>query len=314
MKRLIISLLALALLLSLAVPSLAASPVKDYATANDGDLLYTVNFNGDEALTPGYAAKSSVFDITPSADGTTLEITGNAFNADGSKKSAGTIWGGKITGLTADSTTKYTMTYQIWMDETDGGACLNGGKDCFVGVGGMWESTGNKWYTFTSNYFTATAENRAFSMRRNSGTLKNGDVPYAGVFADSLTPVKDADGFYTMRLTFDGTTATYTAYILTSGTGANDADWTKIIDAPYTVAEGDNVAFAMYTQFTTTHAKIKNVKYFKGLVTGVAGSTTPSNPVTPPPADTADTFSALPVALLVLSGTAVAVIIKKKEN
>ena len=38
-----------------------------------------------------------------------------------------------------------------------------------------------------------------------------------------------------------------------------------------------------------------------------AGST-PSNP------ETADTFSALPVALLVLSGAAVAVIIKKKEN
>ena len=47
-----ISLRALAVLFSLAVPAMAASPVKDYATANDGDLLYTVNFNGDEGYTP----------------------------------------------------------------------------------------------------------------------------------------------------------------------------------------------------------------------------------------------------------------------
>ncbi|MBE6975977.1 MAG: hypothetical protein E7439_02120 [Ruminococcaceae bacterium] len=312
MKKLIIALMALAVLFSLAVPAMAASPVKDYASAKDGDLLYTVNFNGDEALTPGYAAKSSVFDITPSADGTTLEVKGNVFNEDGSKKSAGTIWGGTIAGLTADANTKYTMTYQIWMDNDDGGASQHGGVDCFVGVGGMYEGGAKKWMTFTSNYFTATPENRHFSMRRNSGTLKNGDVPYAGVFDAALSPVKDADGFYTMRLTFDGTTATYTAYILTKGTGANESDWTKVIDAPYNIEDNSSMAFAVYTQYTTTHAKIKNVNYYKGLVTGVTASA-PSNPEQPDP--TADTFSALPVALLVLSGAAVAMMVaKKKEN
>ena len=40
----------------------------------------------------------------------------------------------------------------------------------------------------------------------------------------------------------------------------------------------------------------------------------PTDAPVAPPAPTADTFSALPVALLVLSGAAVAVIIKKKEN
>ena len=311
MKKLIIALLALAVLFSLAAPAMAASPVKDYASAKDGDLLYTVNFNGDEALTPGYAAKSSVFDITPSADGTTLEVKGNIFNDDGTRKSAGTIWGGKIAGLTANATTKYTMTYQIWMDNDDGGLNEHGGVDCFVGVGGMWESTANKWYTFTSNYFTATATNRAYSMRRNSGTLKNGEEPYAGVFAENLTPVKDADGFYTMRLTFDGPTATYTAYILTSGTGAKDSDWTKVIDAPYTVAEGDNVAFAMYTQFTTTHAKIKNVNYYKGLVTGVNA---PVDETPDEPSKTADTFTGMIVALFVLSAGAVVTLTTSRKR
>jgi VIT1/CCC1 family predicted Fe2+/Mn2+ transporter len=114
-------------------------------------------------------------------------------------------------------------------------------------------------------------------------------------------------------MTFDGTTGTVTAYILTKGTGANDSDWTKLIDAAYNVEANSSMAFAAYAQSASTHAKIKNVKYFKGLVTGVAASSTPETPVTPP-APTGDVFSALPVALLVLSGAAIAVVLKKKEN
>lgn len=322
MKKLMISLLALVMLLSLTAPAFA-----DYASAQDGDLLYTVNFNGDENFAPANVTGFKYFDINISADGSSIEFKGKSkenggfyeVNDDangkyvaGDGKDQGSIWGGKITSLPADTTTKYTVSYQIWMDETDGGAYKYGGKNCYIGIGGMWESTGNKWYTFTSNYFTATAENRAFSMRRNSGTQKDADGnAIAGVLDAAMTPVKDNEGYVTVNLTFDGTTATYTAYILTSGTGANASDWTKVAEAPYTAAEGDYVAFAAYAQKASTHAKIKNVKVYKGLVTGAASST-PSTPVTPPP--TGDVFTALPVALLVLSGAAIAVVLKKKEN
>lgn len=306
MKRLIISLLALAVLFSLAVPSLAASPVKDYATANDGDLLYTVNFNGDEAFTPGKIVNGGIFNFTPVENGTGIEIKGAGFKEDGTTKDQGTIWGGKIPSLAANATTVYTMTFKIWMNNTDGGLNTYGGKDCFAGVGGMWESTANKWYSFTSNYFTATPENRAYSMRKNSGTQKIGDEACAGVFAEDLSYAEDANGFVTMRLTFDGPSATYTAYIQ-----AKDGSWTKIIDAPYTVADGDCVAFCIYSQRSVTHAIVKDVNIYKGA----PAASTPSTPSTPSgPSETADTFSALPVALLVLSGAAVAVIIKKKEN
>ena len=134
--------------------------------------------------------------------------------------------------------------------------------------------------------------------------------------AMAASPVKDNEGFYTVRMTFDGATATATAYILTKGTGANESDWTKLIDAAYNVEANSSMAFAAYAQSASTHAKIKNVKYFKGLVTGVAAPSTPDTPTTPDTPsnpETADTFSALPVALLVLSGAAVAVILKKKE-
>jgi hypothetical protein len=321
MKKLIVSLLALAVLFTLAVPAMAASPVKDYASAKDGDLLYTVNFNGDEAFTPKTVTGFKYFDITPSTDGSAIEFKGNSFyDVDGSNyvagdgKNQGSIWGAAITGLTADATTKYTMTYQIWMNETDGGANTYGGKNCYIGIGGMYEGTAKKWISFTSNYFTATAENRAFSLRRNSGVLEKGtENEKSGVFDAALTPVKDAEGYVTVRMTFDGTTGTVTAYILTKGTGANDSDWTKLIDAAYNVEANSSMAFAAYAQSASTHAKIKNVKYFKGLVTGVAASSTPETPVTPP-APTGDVFSALPVALLVLSGAAIAVVLKKKEN
>ena len=80
-------------------------------------------------------------------------------------------------------------------------------------------------------------------------------------------------------------------------------------------------------EFNVDVSAYKTIK----LVTHVNGTKTESNggtncvwgeaslynlatDVVAPPAPTADTFSALPVALLVLSGAAVAVIIKKKEN
>ena len=322
MKKLIVSLLALAVLFTLAVPAMAANPVKDYASAADGDLLYTLNFNGDEAFTPATVTGFKYFDITPSTDGSAIEFKGNGFyDVDGSNyvagdgKIQGSIWGGKITGLEADATTKYTMTYQIWIDETNGGANTYGGKNCYIGIGGMHEGTSKKWINFTSNYFTATAENRAFSLRRNSGVLEKGtETEKSGVFDAALAPVKDNEGYYTVRMTFDGPSATATVYILTSGTGANDADWTKVVDGAYNIEDNSAMAFAAYAQVASTHAKIKNVKYFKGLVTGVAASSTPSTPSTPSNPETGDIFSALPVALLVLSGAAIAVVLKKKEN
>ena len=317
MKKFILALMALAMLLAMAVPAFA-----DYASAQDGDLLYTVNFNGSDDFAPSIVGGFKYWDININSDGSLIEFKGksredggfyevndeaNGKYVIGDGKDQGSIWAGKITSLPADATTKYTMTYQIWMNDTDGGAFTYGGKNCYIGIGGMWESAGNKWYSFTSNYFTATPENRAYSMRRNSGTQKDADGnAIAGVFDAAMVPVKDNDGFMTVKLTFDGTTATFTSYILTSGTGANASDWTKIADAPYTVSTGDYMAFAVYGQKTSTHAKIKNVNIYKGLVTGAESA--PSNP------ETGDTFTALPVALLVMSGAALAFVLKKKEN
>ena len=305
MKKLIIALLALAVLFSLAAPAMAASPAKDYASAKDGDLLYTVNFNGDEAFTPGNIVNGSIFNFTPTADGTGVEIKGASFKDDGTTKDQGTIWGGKIPSLAADATTVYTMTFQIWMDATDGGLNTYGGKDCFAGVGGMWESTANKWYSFTSNYFTATAENRAYSMRKNSGTQKDADGnAIAGVFAEDLKYAKDADGFVTMRLTFDGPSATYTAYIQ-----AENGSWTKIISSPYTVATGDCVAFCIYSQRSVTHAIVKNVNIYKGEPKSAA-----STPDVDEPSKTADTFTGMIVALFVLSAGAVVTLTTSRKR
>jgi len=338
MKKLIITLLALAVLLTLAVPALAASPVKDYASAKDGDLLYTVNFKGDEAFTGAVVAGFKYHDITPSTNGSELEVKGNTWHPyeegkweGGEAMNTGNIWAGKIASLPADATTKYTMTFQIWINETMGGLNTHGGADCYAGIGGMWEGTNNKWYTFTSNYFSALTDHQKFSMRRNSSTLKDAnDNAYAGVFDANLTPVKTNDGYYTMRLTFDGTTATYTAYILTAGTGAKDTDWTKLIDAPYTITAGDCMAFAIYCQSSALHCKVKDVNIFKGLVTGVADTssddtTTGTEATTEATtggssssddenAKTADSFAGIVIAMALLSAGAVVALTTNRKK
>ena len=327
MKKLIITLLALAVLFSLAVPAMAASPVKDYASAKDGDLLYTVNFSGDEAFTGAVVAGFKYHDITPLSNGAELEVKGNKWHdyeegkwEGGEAMNTGNIWAGKIAGLNADATTKYTMTYEIWINETNGGLRTHGGPDCYAGIGGLYEGTAKKWMTFTSNYFSENTANRNFSMRRNSGVLFKGtEDEKSGVFADTVKPVKSNDGYYTMRLTFDGTTATYTAYILTAGTGAKDSDWTKLIDAPYNIEDGSSMAFAIYCQSSALHCKVRNVNFYKGLVNGVAdtsagGTTGGSSSSGDDNAKTADNFASIVIAMALLSAGAVVVLTTNRKK
>lgn len=334
MKKLILTLLALAVLLSLAVPAMAASPVKSYKDAKDGELLYTVNFNGDEAFTPEKISNScKYFDILPSTDGSSVEFKGNKWHdaeegkwSGGEPMEAGSIWAGKIAGLDADATTYYTMTYKIWMNQTDGGANTHGGAGCWAGIGGMFRSDNSKWYSFASNYITKTEANRKFSMKLNTGDMKDADGKvYGDVFAADFVPATDADGFMTIRLTYDGANKLMTAYILKSGDGSKEADWLKLQEAPYEVnASGDSMAFAFVSYSSATQCKVKDAKIYKGsIVTANSGSTGDSttggtaggsSSSGDENAKTADSFACIMIAMTVLSAGAVVALTTSRKR
>lgn len=331
MKKLIIALLALAVLFSLAAPAMAASPAKDYASAQDGDLLYTLNFKGDEVYTPGIAGGFKFSLLIPSEDGSALEIKPNDVDENdttkygwylpsqegktpGSSKPTGNVYGGTISGMKADATTKYTMTYKIWLEEGEGGEYKTGGKQSFVGVGGLyyWNASKNayRWMNFASGFNHKVEDCRYYAFQHGGSTIGNSKVTYESA---DFVGAKDADGYYTVRLTFDGPNATATAYILKTGTGAKESDWAKLTSSVYDIVEGkeDLVSFWIYTYQSATHAKIKDVKYFKGLVTGVDA---PADETPDEPSKTADTFTGMIVALFVLSAGAVVTLTTSRKR
>ena len=77
MKKLLVTLIALMLVIgtTFAVSATTASPVKSYDSAAMGDLLYTVNFNGDSAFQPARLGDNDNMNYTVSPDGSTLTIS-----------------------------------------------------------------------------------------------------------------------------------------------------------------------------------------------------------------------------------------------
>ena len=145
-------------------------------------------------------------------------------------------------------------------------------------------------------------------MKLNTGDMKDaeGNV-YGDVFAPDFVPAKDADGYMTIRLTYDGANALMTAYILKSGDGSKESDWLKLQEAPYVVnASGDSMAFAFVSYSSVTHCKVKDAKIYKGSIV-TAGSDNG-------PAETADNFVALSIAMAVLSAGAVVVLTTKRKR
>jgi len=265
MKKLIVTLMILAILSVVMVPAMAAenSAVKDYASAADGDLLYTVDFSGKDGVIKfgnlGESTSSDYFSYTPSADGTSLTVKGAK-----EKGEMGCLWGGTIRQLEATANTTYTMTFKVTVH---GEAGLNNS----VGVGGYFFNKSGGEDTRALNFYGNwnTSEKGEIYMRR--GVLQLNASKYNGASYTQYTTLKDAyevdkDGYLTAMLVFDGPTMSYTAYLRTEGAGDGSAasDWVKIAEDVY-VPTNDCLGFVVYSYYiTTVHATIKDVNIYKG--------------------------------------------------
>lgn len=277
MKKLIVALLAIAMICSFALPVLAdetASPVKDYETAENGDLLYKFDFSGKDGVVEygnlGETSADKYFTYTPSEDGYSLSIAG----IKDSGKEKGLFWGGVIPSLEANFNTTYTLTYKVKMH---GDVGLNNS----IGVGSYFISgqtdVSMSNYNLYGNYTTKDA-NGNISMRRSSISInnqkQNGYTQWDTLDAYEI----DDDGFVTAMLVYDGPTMTMTAYLRADGAGdgSKESDWV-LVEEMFYVPSSDCMGILFYTYYIQdVNVTVKDVCIYKGLLY------TPEEPVAPP--------------------------------
>ncbi|MBE6976655.1 MAG: hypothetical protein E7439_05615 [Ruminococcaceae bacterium] len=285
MKKLLLTLLALAMLCSLALPAMAdeASPVKSYADAENGELLYTVDFTGKDGVLEfsnlGATNATKYFSYTPSADGSSLTVTGNLESG----KEIGTYWGATIPSLKADLTTVYTMTYKA---KANGDA----GQNNSIGVGGYFvngytdDSMRN--YNLYGNYATKDAAGN-ISTRRSSLSINNQKQNGYTMWNTLDAYEVDSEGFVSVMLVYDGAALNMSAYLRAEGAGdgSKQSDWVKVEDLVYVPAD-DCMGFMIYAYYIQeVNATVKDVNIYKGLIYEPAEEEPPATEPTEKPTE-----------------------------
>ena len=337
MKKSLVILLAMLMVVgaALAVSAATASPVKSYDSAAMGDLLYTVNFKGDDAFKPKVLGSIQDMNYTANADGSTLTIAAKA-----GIESSRNYWGGKIEGLPVNNTTYYTMTYKV-------NATASKVGNNSIGVGGVFVSESGQIVSgaptdqpiFYNNYGRHNAVASADQRSALSNPMKIGNY----VMWKNLTKKfkADADGYITMAISFHGPTGKFMSYYL-----AEDDTWQLIETQNFTFEKDTTMGFAVYAYYPEVNTTVKDAKIYKGAIgdlnKGSAATTTPATTTKAPettkatqttkaPETTkaAATTTAAPaaeksgcgssialtgIALVATVGTSVAVICKKRKD
>ena len=341
MKKLIVALLAIALLCSFALPAMAddpVSPVKDYASAEDGELLYAFDFSGKDGVLQlgniGGKHADEYFYYIPSEDGTSLTVYGRE-DADEDVYTA--YYGATIPSLEANFSTTYTLTYKVTMH---GDVGLN--NSCGVGAYFVSCATDNSMsaYHLYGNYTTKTATGN-IDMRRSSLSINNmKQADY--VQWNTLDAYEvDADGYATAMLVYEGSSLTLTAYIRADGAGDGSllSDWIKVEELTYVPAD-DCMGFFMYSYYVTdVNVTVKDAKLYKGKIFSeakpepetqpteeptaaptTAPTTKPTTAPTEAPAADAAATSDFPIGIVIgivaavaVAAVVVIIILKKKK-
>ena len=284
MKKIIAIVMIALMLLAVLAPAASAttSPVKKYADAKAGELLYTVDFRGnDGAITLGSAGGANDkghMDYTVIDNGAGVQIKAKSTAVD----SQASLWGGIIKDLEATNQTIYSMVYKAkaegeWATEDDA-------KNNSVGVGGWvvseaaFQTTGGIYNVYANHNTKVTTGGVAADSVNQRTALSNGtskigasEQPDKGyVFTKNMPAIDvDADGYVTALVVYNGTTKKFANYYLKAGaTNLNaEASWLKFDEREMTAAlDGTNtnyMCFWTYTFYKNINTTIKNVQYYK---------------------------------------------------
>ena len=272
MKRIVAIVMTVLMLLAVLAPvasAATASPVKSYDEAEPGELLYTVNFNGDSAFQPARLdLDAGQMDYTVVENGAGIRITPKS----GTQNQTQNFWGGLIKDLEANENTIYSMVYKAKAD----GAI---GKNNAVGVGGwavgeaQFQQT-NGVYNVYANHNTVDATGSTLDQR---AALSEGIMKIEGYVMVKEKPAiaVDSDGFITALVVYDGTTCKFSNYYLAAGATdlKDEASWIKFEEQwmNNAILPGDPtnyMCFWTYTFYNTIDTTIKNVQYYKDYIWG----------------------------------------------
>ena len=266
------------------------------AAGTGPELVYTVDFRGtDGKFAPAALNQNATdyFTYTPSADGSSVTVTGSQTDAKGTA-SKNAWWGGLIDGLTANKTTAYTMIYKLKADSSKVAAATSLtvdeanklGQNNSISVGGWVTDKDvttaadgvNKIYNMYGNYNTMGVEEtegtRTLIANANRrAKLQHGKSELAAYKMWNTLPAveEDSDGFVTLKLTFNANgESRMFAYVLADGkTGTADTDWIQIAGAKMTLDDTDDgFGFAIYgVYYGAINTTVKNVQIYKETVT-----------------------------------------------
>ena len=285
MKKIIVAILTLAMLVAMLVPVSAADvTIKDYKDAANGELLYTVNFAGDNVFKPkGLGKADTSFDFIPSADGTSIDVKAKENCAE---SGATSNWGAIIKELPAGKGYTYTFTYKVKAN----GAGVNNKLGIGAWINNKMAVNHINCY---GNYNAPQAEGEeAFE---NSICLEAGSTKYnTYVTLASVGEYDETDGFLTVMITYDGAEDKIDSYLLAKGAAGDKAeDWLKVESAKMGLnAIADCMGFMFYCHYAAVDMTVKDAKIYKGFIIEVPEETKPETTKKPAPTLPAETTPA----------------------
>ena len=241
----------------------AAAP--NYASAADGDVLYEVNFNGDDVYKPfnfrNGNAKMAASTVEVQDGGKTIVATVPA------DAKAAWFWGGAIKGLTLGEGKKYTITLQMSFPSGNAGFYFNFGNategndplknNDYNGLYGLYGKL-----TGTSLSMSRAAGSKVAAEKVSDGSNYNASP--VNVANGTLADIKvEIDGFF-YSVWLKATDATeWTLY-----DQLNMTDITKTFYYPC-----ENLGFSVYLYNNSASTTVKNVVIKKGCEYGASNST-----------------------------------------
>ena len=198
MKKILSTVLALTMILSL-VAAMGLS-----VSAKDGDVLYKVNFKGDDKYAPGTFSclVENCLDYVVSDDGTSATVT---YKSDVSKGRA--FWGGTVQGLTYGEGKQYTIAMKMAIGTyiNDSGVLSSGNAGVFINMPVNTDPT----YLLDLGYKSLVGyygcPNIRHIMSYGAGGKATGKMisSNVGYFTTNLSTV-DAEGFVDIAFVVDG--------------------------------------------------------------------------------------------------------------